>query len=104
MATEGDHRILWVWTAPELAALVALFGLLVISLVGTPPVFATELASVSRSLRVAGVAFLAIELLIPLWVYIDLRQRKLGMDSIWMHVAAMPGLNLFGLFAYLQKR
>lgn len=34
MAEEIDHQLLWLWTAPELAALVAVFGLLVTSLVG----------------------------------------------------------------------
>lgn len=73
------------------------------SLVGTPPVFGTELASVSRPLRAAGVAFLAIELLSPLWVYFALRRYPGGVGSLWVHVASMPGLNLFGFIAYLQQ-
>jgi hypothetical protein len=104
MAGEIDHRILWLWTAPELGALVAVFGLLITSLVGTPPVLATDFASVSRPIRAAGVAFLAIELLIPLWVYFDLRRHPSGVGSLWVHVAAMPGFNLFGFVAYLQER
>lgn len=104
MADEIGHHILWLWTAPELAALVAVFGLLVSSLVGTPPVFATELASVSMPLRVAGVAFVAIELLIPVWIWIDLGRDQRSGSSLWVHVAAMPLFNLFGLVAYIQER
>ena len=98
------HRVLWVWTPPELIALVAVFSLLAASVVGTPPLFAAELSSVSRLARGAALAFIAIELLIPLWVYIDLHRHHESTDSLWVHVAAMPGLNLVGFVAYLQER
>lgn len=104
MTDEIDHRLLWLWTAPELAALLAVYGLLVTSLVGTPPVFATELASVSRPIRVAGVASLTIELLIPIWIWIDLDRDQRSGGSLWVYVAAMPLFNLVGLVAYMQER
>ena len=104
MAGEFDHRLLWLWTAPELLALVAVFGLLIASLLGTPPAFAEELETVSRPLRVAGVAFVALELLIPLWIWIDLERHQGSAGSLWVHVAAIPLLNLCGLVAYLQDR
>ena len=104
MAGEFDHRLLWLWTAPELLALLAVFGLLVTSLLGTPPLFAGELSAISRPLRIAGAAFVAIELLIPAGIWIDLEGHQGNGGSIWVHVAAMPLLNLFGLVAYLQDR
>lgn len=60
--------------------------------------------SVSRQIRMAALVFLGIELLIPLCVYIDIRQSPEESDMIWVHVAAMPVLNFFGLVAYLVDR
>lgn len=60
MAVEFDHRWLWLGTAPKMAALVAVFGLLVASPVGTQPVFVTELASRSRPIRAAIIAFVGV--------------------------------------------
>lgn len=57
-----------------------------------------------RWIRLGGVAFLIIELLIPLWVYVDIRRRESSPGMFWVHVAAMPGINLLGLYAYLDER
>jgi hypothetical protein len=99
MAGDPVENVLWVWTASELLVIAAFMGLLVASLTGDTTLF----TSASRRLRLAGVAFLTVELLIPLWVFVDLRRRGES-GSLWMHVAAMPGINIFGLFAYLQER
>lgn len=94
-----DHGVLWAWTLPELLAVLALFVLLVASLAGASSFY----SSVSWPVRAAIAGLLAVELLIPAWVYYDLR-RSDAEDTFWVHVAAMPVLNLFGLFAYLQDR
>ncbi len=95
-----DHRVLWAWTLPELLVVAGLFVAFVGSLTGHVALF----SSVDRPLRVAASAFLAVELAIPAWVYLDLRRREDPRGSVWVHVAAMPGLNLFGLLAYLSHR
>ena len=100
MADETNHGFLWVWTASEIALLVVLFGLVAASLAGRTSLF----QSVSRPTRMVALAFLAVEVLIPLWVFFDLRRRSDNLDSFWMHVAAMPGINIFGFGAYLQAR
>ena len=100
MSEEAGHRTLWMWTAAELAAILVLFWLLAASLVGHTTLF----SSVSRQVRLGAVAFLTVELLIPLWVFFDLRRRPNDSGHFWMHVAAMPGINIFGLLAYLQAR
>lgn len=94
-----DHGVLWVWTVSELFALVVLFGLLVGSLTGRSAVF----ASYDRTLRLAGLVVVTVELLIPVVVFLDLRRRP-DEDTFWMHVAAMPGVNVFGLLAYIVSR
>lgn len=100
MADEATERGLWALTAPELAALVVLFVLLAASVFGDSSFF----SSVSRRIRIAGLVFVAIELLIPLWVYLDLRRSPERSDTIWVHAAAMPLINIFGLIAYLADR
>lgn len=100
MSEKAGHELLWVWTVGELLALVVLCWLLVASLRGDTTLF----SSLSRTIRLGAVGFLAVELLIPLWVFFDLRRRPDDPGSFWMHVAAMPGINLFGVLAYLQAR
>ena len=100
MVDEATHRVLWVWTASELLIVLGALGLLVASLVG----MTTVVSFLSRPVRVAAVLFLLVELSIPLWVYVDIRQREPAPDAFWVHVAAMPGINFFGLVAYLQER
>lgn len=100
MVDRAGHGYLWVLTAYEVVALAVLIGLLTASLVGRISLF----SSVSRSIRIGAVVFLAIELLIPLWVYVDLRRRPDTSSTLWMHVTAMPVINLFGFVAYLHER
>lgn len=104
MRDTAGHRVLWLWTAPELIVLFAGGCLLAASLVGDVPAFAADISSISWPLRATALAFLAVELLIPLWVSIDLHRHTSGVDPLWIHVTAMPLLNLFGLVAYLQVR
>lgn len=84
----------------ELGAVLVLFWLLAASLARRT----TLLSSGSRPVRIGAVAFLTVELLIPLWVLLDLRRRPDDPGHFWMHVAATPGINIFGLLAYLQTR
>lgn len=100
MVDEATHRVLWVWTASELLVVSGALGLLVASLVGMTTIF----SSLARPVRIAAVLFLLVELSIPLWVYADIGQRETAPDAFWIHVAAMPGINFFGLVAYLQER
>lgn len=100
MVDEAMERVLWIWTLSELAAVTIVFVLLTASTFGD----GSFLATVSRQLRLVAVGVLAIELLIPLFVYFDIRRSPNNPDAIWMHVAAMPLLNIFGLMAYLADR
>lgn len=94
------ERVLWIWTLTELAAVAIVFLLLAASTFGGGSILAT----VSRQVRLVAVGVLAIELLIPLFVYFDIRRSPNRPDTIWIHVAAMPLLNIFGLMAYLADR
>lgn len=84
----------------ELAGLVILLALLVGSVTGE----SAFLSWVSREVRVWASVFVAVELLIPLGVYLDLRRSADGPRTIWMHAVAMPVVNVFGLVAYLAVR
>lgn len=98
---DESHRYLfWVYTLPELVVVAGTFLLLAVSELGG----GSFLSSVSRPIRLALLAFLAVELLIPLWVWVDLRRRPERSNSLWVHAAAMPVVNIFGLFAYLADR
>ena len=97
---ESTERALWAFTAPEIAAVAVLFVLLAASVFGD----GSFLSSVSRGVRLAALVFLAVELLIPLWVYLDMRRNPVGLDTVWLHAAATPLLNVFGLVAYLDAR
>jgi len=48
--------------------------------------------------------FLGSELLVPVAVYLDIRRRPDDVDPLWIHAAAMPILNVFGVLAYLEDR
>ena len=100
MPEPSVERGLWVWTLSELAAVASLFVLVANSLFGG----GAFLASVSVELRVAALAFLAVELAIPLFVYLDVRRTPAGANAAWVHAAAMPFVNLFGAVAYLEDR
>ena len=97
---EAHRYLFWAYTLPELVVVAGAFLLLAASVFGG----GSFLSSVSRPIRLALLAFLAVELLIPLWVWVDLRRRPDEGNSHWIHAAAMPVVNLFGLVAYLADR
>ena len=100
MVSDDVERALWAYTLPELVAVAALLVLVANSVFGD----GTFLASVSRSLRLALLAFLAVELLIPIAIYLDMRRLPDPPDRVWIHAAAMPIVNLLGAVAYLDRR
>ncbi|ESP89072.1 hypothetical protein [Candidatus Halobonum tyrrellensis] len=97
--SDGVHG--WL-AAADVAGLVALAAYVVVGVFGDGGL----LASASGPVRLAAVAFVAAELLIPVWVFLDVRRRpemrERGM--LWVPAAAMPVLNVFGLAAYLVER
>ena len=99
-AIENAEHVLWIWTLGEVALLAWVGWLLVKSLVWNTGVLVT----LSLPLRLAGLAFVVVQLLVPLSVYLDLRRREENPGHFWVHVAAMPLVNLLGLLAYLDER
>ena len=97
MVDDATERVLWIWTVCELALLVVVLWNSVFGASGF-------LSSVSRQVRLGALGFVVMELLVPLWVFFDLRRRGDDSGTMWAHVAAMPFLNLFGLVAYLDYR
>lgn len=102
---EGDvmeraEHVLWIWTAGEVVLLVVVGWLLWGSLYGGTGV----LASISREVRLAGLAFVVFQLLVPVVVFLDIRRRDDDPGYLWVHVVAMPVLNVFGLGGYLAER
>jgi hypothetical protein len=87
-------------TLGEVGLLVLLGGLLVSSLFGG----GSFLADTSRAVRAAALAFVIVEVAVPLYVLLDVRRRTDDPDRVWIHVAAMPVINLFALAAYLADR
>ncbi|MFC7136163.1 hypothetical protein ACFQRB_05545 [Halobaculum litoreum] len=100
MVSAGVERALWAYTIPELVALAVLLALVAGSVFGA----GTFLASTPFTVRVALLAFLVVELLIPIAVYLDMRRLDDPPDRVWIHAAAMPVVNLFGAIAYLDRR
>ena len=100
-ADGGDHEESYLLLAVSELFVVAV-GLVVVlaSLLGRT----TYLAGYSQRLRLVALAFLTVELLIPLGVYVDLRRRPDDPDPAWVHAVAMPVVNVLGLFAYLEER
>jgi hypothetical protein len=88
----------WI-TAAEVGGLVVLYAVVVASVLAGGGV----LGSLAWELRVALLSFLTVEVLIPLWVYWDLR-RFPDAPALWVHAAVVPVVNLFGLVAYLAER
>jgi hypothetical protein len=87
-------------TLGEVGLLVLLGGLLVLSLFGG----GSFLADTSRAVRAAALAFVIVEVAVPLYVLLDVRRRTDDPDRAWIHVAAMPVINLFALAAYFADR
>lgn len=96
----STERALWAFTAPEIALQVVLFLLLAATVFGDSSFF----SSVSRQIQTAALVFFAIELLIPVVVYLDLRRRSERSGTLWVHAAAMPVFNIVALMAYLEDR
>ena len=58
----------------------------------------------SAALRAGVFLFVLVEILVPLFVYVDVARRTDDPDWVWVHAATMPVLNLLGLVAYLDDR
>ncbi|MFC7070476.1 hypothetical protein [Halobaculum lipolyticum] len=100
MVSDEVEHALWAFTLPELVGVAALLALVANSVFGG----GGFLASTSRPLRLALLAFLTVELLIPIAIYLDMRRLADPPDRVWLHAAAMPILNLLGAIAYLDRR
>ncbi|MFC6862174.1 hypothetical protein ACFQGE_01720 [Halomicroarcula sp. GCM10025817] len=99
--TDGeDRRVVLALVVPELVGLSLLLVLLGLSLTGRT----TFAATYPFSLRLAAFAFVLVELLIPVGVYLDVRRRPDDPDLTWVHAAAVPVVNVFGVVAYLEER
>jgi hypothetical protein len=99
--TDGeDSRVVLALVVPELVGLSLLLVLLGLSLTGRT----TFAATYSFPLRFAAFAFVLVELLIPVGVYLDVRRRPDDPDLTWVHAAAVPVVNVFGVVAYLEER
>jgi hypothetical protein len=96
---ESNANVLRIWFVWEVGLLLVLFGVVAATFVGIE----TPASPYDRALRLGALAFLTVELLIPLWVYLDLRGREY-VGEIWLHVSAMPVVNLFGLLGYVEAR
>jgi hypothetical protein len=60
------------------------------------------LTSFSRTARLLALGFLTVELLVPAWLYYDIRKRD-G-DRVWLHASVMPLVNLLAIAAYISER
>ena len=96
---EFDERALLFLVVPEVVAFGGVGVLLANSVFGD----GAFLASYPVSLRLAAFAAAAVQCLVVVWVYLDVRRRP-EMGPMWVHAAAMPVLNVFGLAAYLAER
>lgn len=100
MPDDASAQALWPLTVAELLALALGFVVLVASLTGAT----TLLTSFSRPLRLAALAFVAVELLIPAYVFYDSRRSGIETSEMWVHAAAMPVISLFALVGYVDER
>jgi hypothetical protein len=100
MPDDESARALWPLTVAELVGLVIAGLVLLASLTGAT----TLLASVSRPARLAALAFVVVELLIPAYVFVDSRRSGLETNDLWVHAAAMPVISLFALAGYVDER
>lgn len=96
--TDDDFDVLLPFFLAELLTLVVAFAVVAASLLGRT----TLLASFSRTARLLALGFLAVELLVPAWLYYDIRKRD-G-DRVWLHASVMPVVNLLAVAAYLAER
>ncbi|MEF8808685.1 hypothetical protein [Natronomonas sp.] len=100
MAEDDDADVLFALTVTELFALVVAFGVVAASLLG----WTGLLDQFSRTVRLLALAFLAVELLVPAWVFYDVRRRGATDDRVWVHASVMPVVNLLAVLAYLAER
>ena len=97
----GDERLvvrvaLWLWTVVEIAVSVAVFVALAASIAGFVSL------PVSGAVQTVALLVFGVQLLVPVWIYYDLRKR--GGDTFWLVVAVMPVVNIFGFVAYVYER
>jgi hypothetical protein len=100
MATDEERRMTLALVVPEVLGLSLVLLLLGLSLAG----WSSFAATYSVSLRLAAFAFVLVELLIPVGVFLDVRRRPDDPDLTWVHAAALPVVNVFGVVAYLEER
>ena len=98
--SEGfDERSLLFLVVPEVVAFAVLCAFLANSVLGD----GAFLASYPPWMRLAAFAAAAAQCLVVVWVSLDARRRP-EMGPLWVHAAATPVLNVFGLAAYLDER
>ncbi|WP_178916246.1 hypothetical protein [Natronomonas gomsonensis] len=93
-----DSDVLFPLFVAELLTLTGAFSVVAASLLGRT----TLLASFSRTARLLALGFLTVELLVPAWLYYDIRKR--GGDRVWLHASVMPVVNLLAVAAYVSER
>jgi hypothetical protein len=99
--TGGDDRLLlYAFLVPEILLMGTLGATMAASLLGWMDAF----SGFSTSVRAAFLAFAVVETLIPLAVVLDMRRRDDDPDHAWIHAAALPVVNVFGVLAYLEDR
>lgn len=91
--------VLWAFTLPELLGYLLALAVIVGSLLGATTLF----SGYSAALRTAAAVAIAVQLAAPLAVYFDCRRRG-DSAGIWVHVAAVPVIGIFGLIAYCESR
>jgi hypothetical protein len=100
-SNDGDATdVLFPLFVAELLTLIGAFAVVSASVLG----WTTLLGSVSRTVRFLVLAFLTVELLVPAWVYYDIRRRGDEADRVWLHASVMPVVNLLVVLAYLAER
>jgi hypothetical protein len=95
---EDPVAALAVFTVAEVVVLGVLAALLGAGLFGD----GDFLAGVARPVRLVALGVVLVELVIPVYVFVDVRRR--GMDAVWVHVAVLPLVNVLCLAAYLVER
>ncbi|MUV87857.1 hypothetical protein GJ631_15175 [Natronomonas sp. CBA1123] len=95
---DDDSDVLFPLFVAELLTLVVALAVVTASLLGRTAL----LASFSRTARLLALGFLTVELLVPAWLYYDIRKR--GGDRMWLHASVMPIVNLLAVAAYISER
>lgn len=95
-----DERYLLALAALEIAFLAGIFVIIAANAFGD----GSLAAATSQPVLFVALAFVGVELLIPLYVVWDLRRSPEAMDPLWIHAVLTPVVNVFGLMAYRWKR